>query len=108
MRERVLGADGDDRLGFRIQLHAVLRAVMLDHFEPELRNAARHGIAMIARIARRFDQLFHHRFGRRAVRIAHPEVHHVQLRRACLGLHLVDDGEHVGRQLLDAIELVGE
>ena len=62
---------------------------------------------MIARIARRFDQLLDHRLGRGAVRIAHPEIHYILLSRARLGLHLVDDGEHVGRQFLDAIELVG-
>ena len=61
---------------------------------------------MIARIAHRFDQLLDHRLGRGAVRIAHAEVHHIQLRRARFGLHLVDDGEHVGRQLLDAVKFV--
>ena len=107
MRQRVLGADGDDGFGFRIQLDAVVGAIALDDFVAQPRNAARHRIAMIARIAGRFDQLLDDRLGRGAVGIAHSEIHHIQLRRARLGLHLVDDGEHVGRQFLDAVKLVG-
>ena len=107
MRERVLRADGDDRLGLRIELYVVIRAVMLDNFQPELGNPARHGIAVIARVPSGFHQLFDDQLRSRAVRIAHPQIHDILLRCACLGLHLVDDGEHIGRQLLDTIELVG-
>ena len=72
-----------------------------------MRNAARKRIAVIARVARRFDQLVDDHLRSRAVGIAHPEIHHVHLCCACLCLHLIDDGENVRRQLLDAVKLVG-
>ena len=61
---------------------------------------------MIALVARGFHQLADDGARRGAVGIPHAEVHHIQLGRPCLGLHLVDDGEHVGRKLLDAVELL--
>ena len=64
-------------------------------------------VAMVARIARGFDQLVDDGARRGAVGIAHAEVDHILLRCPCLCLHLIDDGEHVGRQLLDAVKLVG-
>ena len=106
MGQGVLGADGDNRFGFRIQLDAVFGAIALHDFRAQPGNAARHRVTMIARIADRFDQFLDDRLGRGAIRIAHAEVHHILLRRARLGLHLVDDGEHVGRQFLDAVKLV--
>ena len=62
---------------------------------------------MIARIAGGFDQLCDDGAGSGAVRIAHAEIDDVQAVMACLGLHLVDDGEHVGRQFLDAVKVFG-
>ena len=110
MSQRVLGADGDNRFGLRIQLDAItcVAIIALDDFRAQAGNPARQRVAMIARIADRFDGFLDDRLGRGAVRIAHAEVHHILLRRPRLGLHLVDDGEHVGRQLLDAVKLIAE
>jgi len=107
MRQRVFGTDGDNRFGLRIQLDTVFRAIALHNFGTQPGNTARHRVAMIAWIAYRFDQFLNDRLGRGAIRVAHSEVYDILLRRSRFGLHLVDDGEHVGRQLLDAVKLVG-
>jgi hypothetical protein len=106
VRQRVLGADGGNGFRFRVQFHAVAVLIALHNFLTQPRNASRHGVAVVTRIARRFHHLVHHGPRRGPVGIAHAEVHHILLCRARLCLHLVDDGEHVGRQLLDAIELL--
>src|SRR5438477_4081180 len=61
---------------------------------------------MVALIARRFHQLADDGPRRRAIRVPHPKIHHIQLGRPCFGLHLIDDGKHVGRKLSDAVELL--
>ena len=62
---------------------------------------------MVARIARGFNQLIDDDAGRGAVGVPHGEIDHVDLRCPCLGPHLVGDREHVRRQLLNAIEILG-
>ena len=61
---------------------------------------------MIAGITGGFNELVHDGPGRGAIGISHAEVHHIELRRPRLRLHLVDDGKHVGGKLLDAIKLL--
>ena len=60
---------------------------------------------MIARVANRFHQLAHHRARCGTVRVSHAEIDHIELCCASLGLHLVDDGKYVRRQLGDAVKL---
>ncbi len=55
VRESILGADGDNRFGFRIQLDAVFGAIAFGNFRSQAGNAARHRVTMIAGIAYRFD-----------------------------------------------------
>jgi hypothetical protein len=104
--ERVLGADGDDGFLVGIEFHAVVVLVARGDFLAQARNAARLRIAMIARVARRLDQLVDHHARRGAVGVAHPHIDHIDLRGPRLGAHFVDDREHVGGQLLYAIEIL--
>jgi len=57
-------------------------------------------------LARDFAQLVDHVIGRRQVGIAHAEVDDVPARLACRVTHRVDFGDDIGRQALDAVELV--
>ena len=74
---------------------------------PQLGNAARLRIPVIARVPCGFHQLVDDRARRRAIGIPHAEIDHVDLRGARLGAHLIDDGENVRRQLLNAVVLFG-
>ena len=106
MREGVLGADGHDGFLLGIEGDVVIRFVSLDDFFAETGDAFRGGVAMIARVAGGFDELVYDGAGRGSVGVAHAEVDHIELCRARFRLHLVDDGEHVRRQFLDAVELL--
>ena len=107
MRQRVLGADGDDRFPFGIQFHAIIRAIPAHDLMAQRDNAARSRIPVIARLPRLFDQLLHHRPRRGAVGIPHAEIDDIDLFGARLRAFLVENGENVGRQLLNAIKLFG-
>ena len=62
---------------------------------------------MISGVPYRFDHFVDHRAAGWPIRIAHPEVDYVLLIRAQPRLHLVYDGEYVGRQLTYAVKLIG-
>ena len=57
-------------------------------------------------LLRDFTQLVDDVLWRRQVRIAHAEVNDVPSRLACCVPHRIDFGDDVGRQALDAVELV--
>src|SRR5688500_152637 len=61
---------------------------------------------MVLRILRGLHELGDDVLRRGHVGIAHAEIDDVLAARARFGLEVVDDGEHVGRQTLDPIELV--
>src|SRR5579875_2853765 len=107
MRESVLCAYGDDCLGIWIERNAILLSIFFDNGLPEMWDAPRDRIAVVARIARRFDQLIDDRFGSCAIGIAHPHVDDIQMLRPGLGLELIDDGEDIGREFFYAIEFIG-
>ena len=69
-------------------------------------NALRLRIAVRVGLAGHFAQLVDHVLRRRQVGVAHAEVDDVTARLACRVAHRVDFGDHVGRQALDAVELV--
>ena len=106
VRQRVLRPDRDDGFRIRIEIDVVIRLVPLDDLLAQLGNTLRLRVAMIARVARRLDHLVHDDPRRGPVRVAHSEIDHILLRRSCLCLHLIDDGEHVRRQFLDAIKFL--
>ena len=60
---------------------------------------------MVAGVPCGFHQLVDDDARRRAVRIAHAEIDDIDLCRPRLRAHLVDDGEYVRRQLLNAVKL---
>ncbi len=107
MRERIFRTDGDDGFRVGIEIDVVIGLIALDDFLPQMRNAARYRVAMVARILGGFDQLVDHHARRSAIGIAHAEIDHILLRGTRSRLHLIDDGENVGRQLLDAIKRIG-
>ena len=104
--ECVFGADGDDGLLIGVERHAVVGLVAAGDFLAQPGDAPRLRIAVIARVARGFHQLVDHHSGRGSVGISHPQVDHIDLCRARLGPHLVDHGEDVRRQFLDAVEFL--
>ena len=106
VRHAFLGADGGDDLGVRVQLDVVAVAVPLRHRHPQPRDAAGGRVAVVLRILGGLDELVDDVLGRRHVRIAHAEVDHVLAARPRLRLEVVDDGEDVGRQALDPVEIV--
>ena len=57
VRHRVLGADGDDGLALRIEIHSIIRLVALGDLFAQFGNASRLRIAVIARITGRFHYL---------------------------------------------------
>ena len=105
VRDALLRADRDDRLGVRIELDAVAALVPLADRAAQPRNALRHRVAVRVAALRRLDQLVDDVRGRRPVGIAHAEVDDVLAAPAGRHLSSVGDVEDVRRQALDAREL---
>src|ERR1035437_7268158 len=106
VRERILGADGDDGFLLGVERHAVIGLVAAGDLFAQSGDAARLRVAMIARIACGFDQLVDDGARRSAIGVPHAEIDDVDLRGARLGAHLIDHGEDVGGKLLYAVKLV--
>ncbi len=104
--EAFLGAERGDDLLLGIELHAEAAAVIGRLRLAQARDAARGRIAVGARLADGLLQLVDDVLRRRQVRIAHAEIDDVGALVARAGLRLVDDLENIGRQALDAMELV--
>ena len=102
--EALLGAERDHDLGLGVELDPEAARIVARLRPAQPRNAARHRIAMGARIARRLDQLLDDRRRRRLVGIAHAEVDDVAPGRPGLRLHRVDLAEHVRRQAADPVK----
>jgi hypothetical protein len=101
-----LRAERDDRLVLRVEVDTEAPRVIGRVRLAQARNAARHRVAVRARVLNGFGQLCDNMRGRGQVGIAHSQIDDVVAHGACLGLLRVHFGEHVGRQTLDAIELV--
>ncbi len=106
MGHAFLGADGGDHFGVRVELDLVAVAIPLRHRDPQPRDAARGGVAVILRILRCLDELVDDVLGRGHVRIAHAQIDDVLAASSSLALEVVDDGKDVRRQTLDPIKLV--
>ncbi len=105
--EPLLGAEGDDDLRLGIELDTEAPPVIARLRAPQPGDAARHRIAVGARILHRLDQLVDDMGGRRPVGIAHAEIDHVAPGRSRLRLQGIHFGENIGRQALDTIEIFG-
>ena len=105
--QRILRADGDDRLALRVDVYVVVLLVTSRDLAPQRWNPARLRIPVIARVARRFHEFIDDDARRCSVRVSHSEIDDIDLRRAGLRPHLVDHGKDVGRQLLNAVVLFG-
>src|SRR5580658_9058955 len=105
MGDALFGADGDDGLGFGIEIDAVACLVPVADGLAQAGQAARNGVAMRGRLAGSFNELVDDVGGRCAVGIAHAEVDDVFAAAAGGGLHLAGDVEDVGGQALNAGEL---
>jgi hypothetical protein len=92
--------------GFGIELDPEAAAVVIGLGLAHAGDARGGGIAVRVGLPRDFAQLVDHMLGRRQVGVAHAEVDDVPPRPACCVPHRVDFGDDVGRQALDAVELV--
>ena len=106
VRQRVLGADGDDGFLLGIERHAIIGLVAAGNLLAQFGDAARLRVAMIAGIACGLDQLVDDRARRSAIGVPHAEIDDIDLCGARLGAHLVDYGEYVGGKLLNSVKLV--
>ena len=104
--EGVLGADGDDRFLVRVEFHTVVALVAVGDLLAQPADAARHRVAVIARVACGLDELVDDGRGVAPSGLPIPRSITSILGGARSRFHLVDDGEDVGRQLLNAIKLV--
>jgi hypothetical protein len=105
VRQRVLGADGDDGFPIRIEVHIVVGLVAQGDLFPQPGDAPGSRIAMVARIPGSLHQLADHHSRRGSVGITHPEIDDILLVRARPRPHFVDDGEYVRGQFLYAVKL---
>ena len=104
--EAFLRAERGDDLRLGIELHAEAALVVGGLRAAQAGNALRRRIAMRARLGDRLDQLVDDVLRRRQVGIAHAEIDDVGAARAGRRLQPVDLGEDVGRQTLDAVEVL--
>ncbi len=104
MGDSLLGPDGDDRLGIRVDFDAIVSGVPVGDGGAELGNSPGGGIAMGAGILDGFDELFHDVRRGGEVRVPHSQVNDVVPFAPGLHLQVIDDGKDVGRKPLDAIE----
>ena len=103
-----LGPDGADHLGIGVEVDPEAAPVALGDRPAQVGETARGGVPMVAWVARRLDQLVHHKWGAWDVRVAKPEVNDVVAGLSRLQLALVDRGEHIRRQPIDPSEIHGD
>ena len=105
MGDALLGADGDDGLGFGVEIDVVARLIPIANGAAQARDAAGDGVAVRGRLARRFDKLVDDVLGRGAVGVAHAEVDDVFAAAAGGHLHFAGDVEDVSGEALNAGKL---
>ena len=105
VREALLGADGAADLRVGVELDAELALVEVGDGQPQLRDALARGVAVVARVAHRLDELVDGDVGRRNVGVAETEVDDVDAGAPGLDLQRVHDPEDVRRQRVDPAEL---
>jgi len=103
--EALLGADRADDLGLGVERDAEPALVESGDRGPQLGDAARGRVAVVAGVVRRLGELLDRDARRGDVGVAEPEVDHVASGPAGLDLEPVDDREDVRRQAGDATEL---
>src|SRR5581483_2347691 len=106
MREPLLGADGHDRLGIRIQRDAESALVPVADRPPQPRNSLRYGISVGIVSLRRLDQFVDDVPRCHAIGVAHAHVDDVLPALARRRLQLSGDVENVRRESLDAWEFL--
>ena len=104
MRDTLLGADGDNRFGFRIELDTVTALIPLADRSAQARYPARHRVAVGVAPLHGLDQLGDDVRRRRPIGVAHAEVDDVLATPARRHLELGGDVEDVWRQALDTRE----
>ncbi len=105
MRQPLLGADRDDRLGVRIEFDAIALLVPGRDRAPQPGDPARYRVPVRILPLHGFDQFVDDVTRRRAIRIAHAHVNDVFAAPTRSHLQLTRDVEDVGRQALDARKL---
>ncbi len=95
MRQPLLGPDGVDDLGFRIDVDTKPSPVAIGHRLPQVGNTPRRRVPVIAGIAGSFRQLVDHLRLGGDVRVAESEIDDVFAGPTRLQLKVVDLGEDV-------------
>ena len=105
--EPFLRSHRHDDFGLGIDLDPEAAAVIVRLRAAQAGNALRLRIAVRVGLLRDLDQFLDDVRRRRQIGVAHAEVDDVLARRARRRPHAVDLGDDVGRQALDAVEIVG-
>ena len=105
MRQAFLGTNGDNGLGFRVQLHVITALVPVRHGLAQARDPP--GLRITVGIAPLggFCQLIDNMLWRGLIRIAHAEIDNILTPRSRCGLHLSNNIEDIGRQTTDSLEI---
>src|SRR5690606_20325374 len=96
-----LGSDGVDHLGLRVELDTESTHVTIGHRLPQIGEATRGRVPVVARVAGRLDQLLDHRGRAGYVGVAEAEVDDVGAGPTGRELSVVHQPEDVGRKVLD-------
>ena len=96
------GTHSHDGFGFRVQVHVKVALVAVTDGLAQVGDAARKGIAVVDGLECCLCELFHNGCGRRDVRIAHAEVHDVDILPTKPHLEVPNYSEHVGGQAANA------
>ena len=105
VREALLGADRARDLRLRVEPHTEASLVVLGNGDAQLRDAPARGVAMVGRLRGGLLELLDGDSRRGDVRVAEPEVDHVEPLTPKLALQLVDAREDVRRQVVDPTKL---
>ena len=101
----LLGTDGDDGLGLRIQAHLITFLVPVADGPSQAGYALRHGIAVGVLALRHLHQFGNDMRRSRLIRITHTEIDDVFSARPRRRLQFIDDVEDIRRQALDSVEI---
>ncbi len=95
VREALLGTQASHDLRFGVEPYAVLLQILAGHFPPQVHNAIRFAIAVIAWIMGGFAQFCNH-VGRGWIRrVPHPQINHIAAGSPLLVQQVVDAAKHI-------------
>ena len=106
MSQALLGTQGHNGLGSRIQSHVITPLIPVTNRLAQARNTLGLRIAMGIAALGCLYQLVDYMRGGGLIRIAHPEIDNVFPRGTRLLFEFTNNVEHIGRKALDALKLI--